>query len=242
MLAGRAIFLTAGFGVSVILARGLGSASFGVYSVVMSVITWIERILSAGVPGATATLLSSSATRAPEVEQTARVLLFFWSLVLFALCWLVAPHLAAYFDMSDGAMLFRIVSVDIVLMSVFYAYDGIFNGRHNFAGQAALIGVQALVKLLAVAAMLLIGLSVAMACVAHVFATFATIAWVLARHPPGRTWPTRESVRTMLTLSLPFGVYLIVMTLLTSITLWQRCSMQPAGSTTCRTSSCSTWG
>ena len=48
MLVARVFLLVSGFGVSIILARALGPAEFGVYGVVMSFLVWFERIIGGG--------------------------------------------------------------------------------------------------------------------------------------------------------------------------------------------------
>ena len=57
LLAGRVSFIASGYVVSVILARGLGPGLYGYYGILVSLITRIELITSAGVPGAIAKLI-----------------------------------------------------------------------------------------------------------------------------------------------------------------------------------------
>jgi O-antigen/teichoic acid export membrane protein len=108
LLAARGCFMIMGYLISIILARGLGPTEYGVYGVVMSVLLWIEMAASAGIPGATASLIPQYEKRAPTVEQTARVILLAVSLVLFFLCWLFAPTFARLFDIPAGTTLFRL--------------------------------------------------------------------------------------------------------------------------------------
>ena len=70
MLVARVFLLVSGFGVSIILARALGPAEFGVYGVVMSFLVWFERIIGGGVPRGTTTLLSRDPEQRAVIEQS----------------------------------------------------------------------------------------------------------------------------------------------------------------------------
>jgi O-antigen/teichoic acid export membrane protein len=155
LLIARAVFLVSGFLISVILARGLGPVAFGVYGVLMSLLIWIEMVLAAGVPGATAKMLSDRPGEAAAVEQSAHVLLVAWSVALFLGCWFMAPKLAEWFEVPSGVALLRLTILDIPLMAVCLAYQGILNGRQLFGLLSATVIIQTLSKLFGI----LIGVS-----------------------------------------------------------------------------------
>ena len=50
LLVGRGLFMVSGYLITVILARGLGPAAYGVYGVVMSLLLWIEVVGDLGNP------------------------------------------------------------------------------------------------------------------------------------------------------------------------------------------------
>src|SRR5919198_47273 len=91
LLAGRVSFIASGYVVSVILARGLGPGLYGYYGILVSLISRIELITSAGIPGAIAKLIPEHRDDPTPVESTARGLLLGIGLFAFALCWLAAP-------------------------------------------------------------------------------------------------------------------------------------------------------
>src|SRR5688572_5611409 len=90
LLMARTAFLASGMVVSIILARGLGPVEFGIYGVIISVLTWTQLLLNDGVPGATAKLLAQRPERAGSIEQTARAVLIVGGLALFAAGWFAA--------------------------------------------------------------------------------------------------------------------------------------------------------
>jgi O-antigen/teichoic acid export membrane protein len=221
LLVARGIFLVCGFAISVILARGLGPEEFGVYGVVMSVLVWLERVLSAGIPGATATLIPRHELQREVIEQSARVLLMVWALPLFALVWMIAPTLANYFEILSGSTLFRVAALNIPAMGLFFAYEGIFSGRRLFGAQASLLIVQSVTKFAGILVLLVIGLSVIGAFVAHVAATLATILFIALAFPPSRPLPSKAVMQSMVRIALPMGIYVVALAILTNLSLWQ---------------------
>ncbi|MGH6943149.1 MAG: oligosaccharide flippase family protein, partial [Geminicoccaceae bacterium] len=220
LMIARLVFLGSGLVISIILARSLGPVDFGVYGVIMTLLTWLEMSLGASVPGAVANLLPKYATNAPVVEQTARVLVIASSLVLFVACWFLAPLAAELFGIQDGAYLFRVAIVDIPLMAVFFAYQGILYGHQRFGTLSLSLILQTLTKLAGIAILLLIGMSVTGALIAHVLASAAVMVYLLIRIPPDRAPWSAALTRSMVLIALPLGVYAIAMQAHCNMGLW----------------------
>ena len=226
MLVARMVFLATGFVVSIILARGLGPAEFGVYGVIMSLLLWIEMVLAAGIPNATTKVLHDHPGESRSIESSAQLLLLAWALLLFAVCWFTAPTLARWFNIPDGANLFRLAVLDIPLMSVYLAYQGILNGRRMFGALSAGLIIHTTTKLLGILVLVALGLSVAGALVAHVAATVVVLVVLVARFRAPVTSPSSKSLKAMLGLALPMGGYLIVSQVLLAIGLWMLKALQ----------------
>ena len=108
LLIGRGLFMVSGYLIAVILARGLGPVEYGVYGMVMSLLLWLEVAGDMGIRGAIIKLIPEVSE--PEaVVRLASAMLLGVSLVLFVLCWILAPFVADSFDLGEsGAWLFRI--------------------------------------------------------------------------------------------------------------------------------------
>lgn len=217
----QGVLLVSGFVVSIVLARGLGPAEFGVYGVVMSVLGWLERVLHAGIPGSTAALLATDPQSERGVEKTARLMFALWSLPLFALLWFMAPFLGAYFDMNSGETIFRIAAFNIPMMAMFMAYGGILNGRHRFAAVAAMEMAQSIAKLLGILLLLVVGLSVAGAFVAHVVASLIPVVIALLAFPLAGAPASLKMVATIIRIALPLTVFSVTLVVLMNLSLWQ---------------------
>jgi O-antigen/teichoic acid export membrane protein len=221
ILVAQVFVLASGFGVALILARGLGPVEFGIYGVVVSILAWLERIISAGVPRATATLLPRMPEQRAVIEQSARVLLVSISLPLFLLAWFAAPLLSDYLGIPSGTLLIRIAAINLPMLAAYSAYDGIFSGLRMFAAQSVLQIVQSMAKLAGIVVLLLVGLSVKGAFVANVAASIATLLVIALRFPLGGERASTAIMREMIRLSLPMASYLLALTILMSLSLWQ---------------------
>jgi stage V sporulation protein B len=221
LVVAQGVVLVSGFAVSIILARGLGPAGFGVYGVVMSVLGWLERMLNAGIPAATASMLSRDPAGGQGVEKTARLMLVLWSVPLFALLWFTAPALSAYFGIASGTAVFRIAALNIPAMALFIAYEGILNGRRKFASVSVLQIVQSVTKLAGILLLLFIGLSVAGAFAAHVLASLVPIAAATMAFPLADKAASRTTLLAIVRLALPLTAYAVALVILMNLSLWQ---------------------
>jgi stage V sporulation protein B len=221
ILAARVFLLLSGFGVSIILARQLGPAAFGVYGVVMSYLVWFERLVGGGIPRGTTTLLSRNPAQRAVVEQSTRHLLVLLSLPVFVLAWLLAPWLAQMLGIPSGTTLIRVAALNLPAMALYFTYDSIFSGLRFFGLQSLLQILQSLAKILGVVLLLFVGVTVIGAFVAHLLATLVAVAWAARRLPIGGAPASLTVMREIITLAMPLGTYLIALLVLMNLSLWQ---------------------
>jgi O-antigen/teichoic acid export membrane protein len=217
---GRACFLVSGYVISVILARGLGPAEFGVYGVIISVLVWIETIGNAGIPTATVRLIPQYYEQAPTVEQSARVLLVLWSIVLFALAWILAPTLMRIFHLPQGVTLFRLAILDLPFSGLYCAYQGMFSGHRRFALLSTGMITYSLTKVGGLLVLYMLGLSVAGALLVNVLATVGVLVYMVSQAPPTMLRPAWTLMRELLHIGVPMGLYLVVSQVLLNLHLW----------------------
>ena len=106
-------------------------------------------------------------------------------------------------------------------MALFFAYDSIFSGLRMFGAQSLLQIVQSAAKLAGIALLLLVGMSVMSAFIAHVAATALTVVWAAVRLPIGGAPASRTVMRELVALALPLGGYLLALLVLMNLSLWQ---------------------
>jgi stage V sporulation protein B len=216
----RGCFLASGYVISVILARGLGPAEFGVYGVIMSVLVWIETLGSAGIPTATVRLIPQHHAQAATVEQSARVLLVLWSFVLFALGWTLAPTVMRIFHLPQGVALFRLAILDLPFSGLYFAYQGMLGGHRRFTLLSVGIITYSLTKVGGLLVLYMLGLSVAGALLVNVLATVGVLVYLVSRVPPTMLWPAWTLMREMIHIAVPTGLYLVVSQILLNLHLW----------------------
>lgn len=229
LIAGQGCFMLSGYLISVILARGLGPVEYGVYGVTLSVLGWIEMVASAGIPGATAKLISQHESKAPQVEETAIVLLLMVSLMLFLSCWFFAPAFARLFDIPTGRQLFRLAILDIPISGMYLAYQGILYGHQRFGTLSRGLIVYSLTKLVGTLILYILGLSVSGALVVNVLATTGVMVYLALKFPLAGFQPSYALLGPMLHIALPMGLYLIALQVLLNLDLWSLKSLWLGG-------------
>jgi len=220
LLAARACFMVSGYLITVILARNLGPIDYGVYGVIMSVLIWIEVLAGAGVPGATAKLISEYESHAREVEQASRMLVLVVSLVAFSLSWLLAPAFARLFDIDEGTTLFRLAILDVPFAGLYFSYQGLLHGRRQFGTLSISFVLYGLTKLFGILALSILGLSLSGALIVNVLATVAVLVYLTIKAPPNLLRPSYSFIASMLRVGLVMGFNLVAMQVLTNIDLW----------------------
>jgi O-antigen/teichoic acid export membrane protein len=220
LLLARILFLGSGLLISILLARSLGPQEFGLYGVIMSLLTWVQ-LLATSVSGATAKLTADSAGgNTEEVEQSARVLLFVVSLVLFASGLLASTAIARALNAEGRTLVLVIALLDLPLMYVVYAYHGILYGRGYFGTLSITLLLHTLSKLGGVLVVVTLRPTLIYAIVAHVAASVIALGYLVLRLPPGRSRPSLEVAGQLIKIALPLGIYALSLQLLTNLGLW----------------------
>jgi len=220
LLAGRVGAVACGYAITVILARGLGPADYGIYGVILSVLTVVEMAAALGIPGATIKLIPANDHDAAAVARTANFLLVVGSLALFVVLWTVAPLLARLFDIRDGTRLFRVALIDLPLTALVFAYQAALYGHRRFGAISIALVVYGVAKLAGTVALFEMGLSVVGALIVNALGTLGAVLYLVARVPTASLRPSYPVVRPLLKLAVPMGLYTALVFTLMNIDLW----------------------
>jgi O-antigen/teichoic acid export membrane protein len=220
LFAGRVFFMLSGYLITIILARNLGPAEYGVYGVVMSVLMWIEMLGSAGIPGATAKFVAQYESQTRVIEQTAMTLLLGISFILFLVCWSLGPAFTSLFNIQSGTMLFRIAILDIPLSGMYLAYQGILHGHRRFGTLSVGMIIYSLTKLLGISILWAIDLSVSGALLVNAAATLGVLIYFAGKLLPRVNLPQGGLASAIGRVALPMGLYLVALQMLLSLDLW----------------------
>ncbi len=220
LLIARAVFMVFGYIASVVLARELGPADFGIYGVLLATLVWLEIVSYAGVPSATGRLIPEHQGEAAQVERSARFVLLVSSLALFTIAWFAAPLVGRLFHLPDGTWLFRLAILDIPVAAAYQGYAGTLMGLRKFGPLSMSQAILGAAKLTGVLALLVIGISVSHALVVNVLATTTALLYLVVRYPPRGFRPARRFVRRIVSLGVPMGAFVISLQVLVSLDVW----------------------
>jgi O-antigen/teichoic acid export membrane protein len=220
LLLARGCFFASAYVVSAILARKLGAIDYGIYGVVISQLLWLESLVSAGVPGATCKLIASGRHDVGEVERSARALLVGSSLLLVGSCWFLAPVMANFMHIPNGALLLRIAIIDVPFAVVYASYDGILYGHRRFGVIGLAQVVYGLTKLGASVVLIWLGFSIERVLIGNVISTCVVCAALGVYYPPTGCLPRGRIVREILSIAAPMALYLISVQVLLNLDLW----------------------
>jgi O-antigen/teichoic acid export membrane protein len=218
---GRGFSFAFAYLATIVLARWLGPAEYGVYGVIVSVLIVIQQTGRFTIPPAAAKLISEDEIRSTAIQQTALFLGTLLFLCLFVLLWITAGPLAVLFGLSnDGASLFRIAALELPLFGVYAIYRGVLQGRHDFLALSVADALYAGAKLAAVVLLLGFWLSVSSALVANVLASLGALLFVISRISIKIRWPSPGAVTPLVHLALPLGLYMLALQTISYLDLW----------------------
>lgn len=204
MILGNVAALPAGLVASALLARTLGPASFGVYSVALSLIDWARATINMLLNRASIKLIAETPRWEAVATALAQIQLLLGSAV-GGLVFLTAPVLARALGSAALVPVLRVMALALPLYSWAQAYSNTLNGRRAFARSALLPLVASMSRLLLV--LVLVG-SLGLTGAAWAYVAVAAVLLLSAqrclRLPLWRRvrWPRRQFVQYSLPLFL----------------------------------------
>ena len=220
LLLARACFFGSSYVVSAILARTLGPTQYGIYGVVISQLLWLEMVVSAGVPGATAKLIGDGRHDAVKVEGSARALLLGFSLPIVAVCWVLAPSIASLLQIPEHTWVFRLAVLDLPLAAAYASYEGALYGHRRFIVVAVAQAALGFLRVAGILMLIPLGFSVERVILVIIVSTLAVVAGVAFYCRSGEIRAVPAIVRELLGIAAPLAVYLMFAQVLVNIDLW----------------------
>lgn len=219
LFAARLFFMASGLVVSVLLARGLGPADFGLYGLAISLLTWTQLLVNWAVPGAVARLAPAHGYD-PRIAGTATTLLLGAALLLYALVWLAAPMLERVAGTPGTAAVVRLLFLDLLFLGALAAWQAVFLTHGRLGWIAATLVLQTGVKMVAVALLFVVGLDIWRVILAHLAGSAVAVAVVALRErlPAPTFMPGYARALTLGT--LPLLVYMLVYQFQANVGVW----------------------
>ncbi|MBW3538346.1 flippase [Candidatus Parcubacteria bacterium] len=158
------LFMISGYIITVWLGRSLGPADYGIYGVVITLMTIVNLVQTMGLPQAMSKFLAEDEPATQSIFKSAFILQAVTTAGLTGLFFVSAPLMANLLNDPALTRYLRLAALIYPFYSLFALYLSYYNGTHSFGRQALLNGAYSAVKVLAV-----IGL-------AYVFKLYGAIA------------------------------------------------------------------
>lgn len=140
-------FVLSGYLINIWLGRTLGPESYGIYGVVIALLTAINLFQTSGLPQATSKFISSQPEKEDEILKSSLKLQVLSTLTITFLYFLFADMIARLLNDGNLASYIRLSSLVIPFYGIYALYYGYYNGVHQFKKQALISAVYAIAKL-----------------------------------------------------------------------------------------------
>jgi O-antigen/teichoic acid export membrane protein len=220
VLIGRGVFFVSAYVVSAILTRQLGPTDYGTYGVIVSLLLWLERAVTAEIPTATTKLMADGRHDPSQVEQSGRVVLLGSCVLFMGIGAALAPYVADFMHIQDGSRLLRLAVLDLPFFAIYMSYEGALHGYRRFGALATAQVAFAMARVATVVALFAIGFSIGGALLAMVCSSLAICVFLGARL---RLWGFRPERRTTIEigrLAASMAMCMISSQVLLSLDLW----------------------
>ena len=143
----QAVLLILGWVTHPLIGRLLGTASYGIYGVVLSVQSIIGLFLTLGVPMAISRYVAQDPRHAKSTLWQGLRIQVSLALIISTTTFLISPFIAKSLGDPSLANYFRFISLIIFLQAGYPIFIQYFSGLHLFNKQALLTTIYAVIKL-----------------------------------------------------------------------------------------------
>ena len=144
------IFVVAGYVVNLWLGRYLGPVNYGIYGVVISLMTMVNLVQSAGLPQAVSKYIAEDERDAEGILAKGLTLQIVATIFITFIYFLLSPVIA---DLLHDRSLIPYIQLSAFILpayGIFNLYVGYYNGLHRFGRQALLSIAYSIAKIIAV--------------------------------------------------------------------------------------------
>ncbi|QLJ52176.1 MAG: hypothetical protein Sv326_0001 [Candidatus Fermentimicrarchaeum limneticum] len=178
LLVAQVIFLAAGYATHIALGRIMGPELYGVWGVVLGLMSIVTLIPTAGIPIAVSKFISSDEKRAGSILKESLKIQLALCTIIFLIYFSSAGLIANAFSDERFILYVRLTSVSIFLVGISSVYSGYLNGVRYFGKQSLVSIAHSLTKLTAIL-LVVVGLGVLGAIFGYLLSYLASLLLVL---------------------------------------------------------------
>jgi len=227
----RGVLVVCGFLVHIVLARRLGPELFGLYTLVLSILVWVESSVSVGISSVFRKIISENKSKIRPIFTTLKKLSVPFCLMITVIFALLSTLTANV--MHDDRLIFLLIiaSLDIPFFGMYSIYLGLLNGHGEFLLQSALASLYSVSRAIFIVAAVLFGFGVTGALVGNAIGSFCGL--LLALHFAKKLVAiydpeTDDSMRLirldirsrLVTFGIPFLAYSLLTSVLIHMDIW----------------------
>ena len=160
LIIAQTIFLGAGYAIHFGLGRILGPGEYGIFGVILSLLTVVEIFLIRGFRDAVSKYVSEFRDKANIIKNKGIKIELIFSTIAFCLYFYFAKDIAILLKDSSLTNYIRLSAMIIPIMSIYSVYIGYLSGRREFGKQAISMSVQSLGKVFGVYLFVLLGFGI----------------------------------------------------------------------------------
>ncbi|MDW7727560.1 MAG: oligosaccharide flippase family protein, partial [Candidatus Methanoperedens sp.] len=154
------VFLASGYIIHAALGRLLGPAAYGIFGVVLSLMTLVNVLLVAGIPQAGSRFIAMANESLGAVKRASANLQVILSLVVFALYFLLSPVIAEMLGDASLSGYIRASAFVIPVYALSSLYGGFLNGLRLYGRQAAVMFISSIAKAAGSIGLVLLGFAI----------------------------------------------------------------------------------
>lgn len=211
LLISTVVYTFSGYLMHIGLGRILGPSDYGVFVVVLYLMTLASLILTTGIPQAVAKFVSEKDEDADAVGASAMKVQFVLSLAIFLLYYLFAGLIASALNDESLKSYIQVSAFAIPISGIFSVYIFYLNGLRKYNEQAYVNILYSLARVTLPLALVLLGLSVFGAVIGQILAPLAAF-FIFIRYP---FWKTKSGFNALKIIR--FAVPVVLFSAATSI-------------------------
>ncbi len=187
LLLSQAFFVLSLYVLHATLARAFTPAEYGLFSVVMTILTWVEITVNTGIPSALQKFLAEDTRMASAMEGWALKLQGLNAGLIFLIFLTLAPLIAALLQDKRLGFYLRLAALDIPVLAFYALFRGILNGFQAFGRQAITVVAYSLARVGGILLLVLLGFALGGALVGNALASLVALvlAFFLSRRLKG---------------------------------------------------------
>lgn len=218
----QAILMISGYITHIYIGRFLGPADYGMFGIIISIMTLNNILFMTGIPQASSKFIAMNGN-INKIMKTSINLQIIFSIIVFGIYFLSAQIIADILGDPELSKYIRISAFTIPIYAMFSIYGGFLNGFRLYGRQASITIIHSIVKVTTVIALILLGFAIYGAIIGYILGALAgtIIGWFFVRDIKKNIGNNTDfSVRKIIDFSLLITIFSFSLLFLVNIDLF----------------------